>query len=132
MRKKVLRMTKTVKVLKISEILDDLLADIADEDLLKKYKLTWVQLEKVYNKLLYSGFLSRTLLKRRVELRDGKSASHIPLAEIDASGRLYECGFCGFRSRLHFSACPKCRNVNLRRLSRLALIQNSINAAGAP
>jgi len=116
--KRVLRVTKTTRVLKIKDMIGDLLSDVTDEELLEKHNLRLDQLEKVYAKLYYSGYLCQDDLKRRVSLRDGRDIGHIPLAEIDESGNLYECTVCGFVSPLHFSTCPRCREVNLRRLTR--------------
>jgi hypothetical protein len=118
MRKKVIKVTKTTKVLKVSDILNDMLSDVADEELLEKYGLGWEQLEKVYCKLFYGGFLERDQLRRRSRLRAGKPTSHIPLAEFEDPGRVYECTICGYTSALHFSACPRCHQINLRRLFR--------------
>lgn len=116
--KRVLKVTKTTKVVKIKEMVDDLLSDMSDEEVLEKHHLRWDQLEKIYAKLYYSGYLCKDDLKRRVSLRNGKDVGHIPLAEIDEAGNLYECTACGFASPLHFSTCPRCREVNLRRLTR--------------
>jgi hypothetical protein len=118
MKKKLVKVTKVTRVLKVSEILKDILSDIADEELLKKYGLCWKQLEKVYCKLFYGGFLGVDQLRRRSRLRGGKATSHIPLAEFEDPGRIYECQICGYTSTLHFSACPRCRQINLRRLIR--------------
>jgi hypothetical protein len=118
MRKKVVKVTKITKMLKVSDILNDMLSDVADEDLLIKYGLGWEQLEKVYLKLFYGGFLETDQLRRRSRLRAGKPTSHIPLAEFEDPGRVYECLICGYTSQLHFSACPRCRQINLRRLIR--------------
>ena len=117
MRKKVIKVIKVITVLKVSEILGDILSDITDEELLEKYGLCWNQLEKVYCKLFYGGFLGKDQLQRRSCLRAGRGASHIPLAEIDDPGRIYECLICGYTSTLHFSACPRCCQINLRRLT---------------
>lgn len=116
--KKVVTVTKITRLLKVYDILADMLLDVSDEELLVKYALDWRQLEKVYCKLFYGGFLEREHLRRRSRLRAGKPTSHIPLAEIEDSGRVYECTICGYTSRLHFSACPRCRQINLRRLTR--------------
>jgi len=115
--KRVLTVTKTTRVLKIRDLLADMQAGISDEELLDRHDLRWDQLEKVYSKLYYGGFLSQEDLSWRVELRNGKDASHIPFTEIEASGTLYQCGICGFVSPLHFSTCPRCREINLRRLT---------------
>jgi len=116
--KRVLTVTKTTRVLKIKDILRDLLSDVSDEELLRKHNLRWEQLEKIYAKLFYSGYLGKDDLERRVDLRDGKDTTHIPFAEIEDSGTLYECTICGFVSPLHFSTCPRCREINLRRLTK--------------
>ncbi len=118
MTKKVVKVTKTTKVLKVSDILGDMLSDVTDEELLEKYGLGWEQLEKVYCKLFYGGFLEGDQLRRRSRLRAGKPTSHIPLVEFESPGRVYECSICGYSSRLHFSACPRCHQINLRRLTR--------------
>jgi len=116
--KKRLVVTKTTRVLKVADIVSDMRAGMSDEDLLQKHSLTWKQLEKVYSKLFYGGFLGKGELMRRVELRDGQSCAHIPLVDIHAAGDAYQCEVCGYISGLHFSMCPRCRQVNLRRLSR--------------
>jgi hypothetical protein len=116
--KKILRVTKTTRLVKIREILTDIFADVSDEGLLEQYGLSWEQLGKIYSKLFYGGFLTAEDLERRLDLRVGKDASHIPLAEIYGSKALYECLICGFISHLHFSACPRCGQINLRRLTK--------------
>ena len=116
--KRRLVVTKTTRVLKVAEILSDMQSEMSDEELLEKHSLTWKQLEKVYGKLFYGGFLDKDELMRRIELRDGKSCSHIPLVDIHESGEAYQCEVCGYFSSLHFSLCPRCRQVNLRRLSK--------------
>ncbi|MBI5252048.1 MAG: hypothetical protein HY912_21345 [Desulfomonile tiedjei] len=118
MKKKVMTFTKTTRLLKVAEVLDDMFAGASDEELLKKYCLTWKQLHKVYSKLFYGGFISKEVMVRRIELRSGGDASHIPVAEIEESRDAYECMTCGFSSSLHFSECPRCKQINLRRLMR--------------
>lgn len=121
MKRRVVRMTKITKVIKVSEILSDILDDRSDEEILEKYGINWNQLEKIYGKLFYGGYLDKFDMRRRLELRNGKGSSHIPYAEIKDSGALYECLTCGFSTPLHFSVCPRCRQVNLRRLRRSSL-----------
>jgi len=104
--------------MKVADILRDVLSDRSDEDLLETHDLTWRQLEKIYTKLFYGGYLSKAELARRVELRRGKDASHIPFVDLECSDMLYLCEICGYSSPLHFSTCPRCRQVNLRRLTR--------------
>ena len=116
--RKLLRVTKVTRVLKVADVLRDVLSDRSDEDILEKHDLTWRQLEKVYTKLFYGGYLSKAELARRVELRRGRDASHIPFVDLESSDMLYVCEICGFSSCLHFSSCPRCRQVNLRRLTR--------------
>ena len=125
--KKMLRITKITKIVKTREILNDILAEVSDEALLDKYSLCWEQLAKVYSKLFYGGLLTCEDLCRRIELRSGGNASHIPLAEIHGSVKVYECHTCGFTSHLHFSACPRCREINLRRLTKRALADGFIS-----
>ena len=122
MKKKVVTFTKTTRLLKVSEVLDDMLAGVQDEELLHKYCLTWKQLHKVYSKLFYGGYLSKMEMVWRIELRSGGDASHIPVADIEESRDSYECLTCGFSSSLHFSECPRCRQINLRRLVRVRRI----------
>ncbi|HMK35386.1 MAG TPA: hypothetical protein VK463_09990 [Desulfomonilaceae bacterium] len=121
MKKKVVRMTKVTKVIKVADILKDMLQDISDEELLLKYRIGWKQLEAIYGKLFYGGFLDTSCMRRRIDLRGGRSSAHIPLADIKDSGSVYTCLTCGYTSSLHFSACPRCRQVNLRRLHKSAL-----------
>jgi hypothetical protein len=116
--RRVLTVTKTTRVLKVREILSDMLSDLPDEEIMEKHGLHWEQLEKIYAKLYYGGYLGKEDVTRRVELRRGKDAAHIPFAQIEDGGTLYECSVCGFISSLHFSTCPRCREVNLRRLTR--------------
>lgn len=119
--RKILRVTKTTRLVKIREILTDIFADISDEALLEQYDLSWEQLGKIYSKLFYGGFLTVEDLEKRIDLRAGKDASHIPGADIFDDKALYECLICGFISHLHFSACPRCRQINLRRLTKGSL-----------
>ncbi len=116
--KKILRVTKTMRLVKVREILTDIFADVSDETLLDQYDLSWEQLEKIYSKLFHGGFLTVEDLERRIDLRVGKDASHIPLVDIYGDKALYECLICGFVSHQHFSACPRCRQINLRRLTK--------------
>lgn len=116
--KKRLVVTKTTRVLKVADVLGDMLSDMSDEDIVEKYSLSWKQLEKVYAKLFYGGFLRKSELMRRVELRGGKGCSHIPLVDIHDADKLYQCEICGYLSVFHFSECPRCRQINLRRLVR--------------
>lgn len=116
--KRMLTVRKTTRVLRIKDLLADLLGDVVDELILMKHKITLKQLEKVYARLYYGGYLSREDLARRIDLRQGRDASHIPFAEIEEARSLYECRICGFLSPLHFSTCPRCGEVNLRRLTR--------------
>ncbi len=116
--KKIMTMTKIVRTFKVREILRDMLTDMTDEALLRKHALSWKQLGKIYTKLFYGGYLSDKDLLARIELRRGKDASHIPLVQIDSAGTAYECLVCGYISASHFSQCPRCSQINLRRLTR--------------
>jgi hypothetical protein len=116
--KKVLRMTKVTRLIKVYDILQDMISALSDEELLDKYALTFRQLEKVYAKLFHGGFLSRAQMLRRIDMRYGRDASHIPFAEIREGNSVYQCELCGYTSAIHFSTCPRCRQVNLRRLTR--------------
>ncbi|MFH1115936.1 MAG: hypothetical protein V1792_18650 [Pseudomonadota bacterium] len=116
--RKLLRVTKVTRVMKIADLLRDILTDLSDEELLEKHDLSWTQLEKIYTKLFYGGYLSKAELAGRVALRRGKDASHIPYVDLESSDMLYLCEICGYSSPLHFSSCPRCRQVNLRRLTR--------------
>ena len=119
MKRKVFGIVKTTLVLKVSELLKDMSGGVSDEELLEKYSLTWAQLRKVYEKLYYGGYLSRVDLEERYWLRAGKNAAHVPFAEISADDdKIYECVVCGYISHLHFSSCPRCHQINLRRLAR--------------
>ncbi len=80
--KKILRVTKTTRLVKIREILTDIFADVSDEKLTEEYSLSWEQLGKVYSKLFYAGFLTSEDLEKRIDLRSGKDSSHIPMAAI--------------------------------------------------
>lgn len=115
---KIRRITKVARLIRVREIVSDLRSDITDEELVEKYDLTWRQLSKVYTRLLYGGYLKKEDLKRRLEMRSGRASSHIPLAQMDHGGNGYECCICGFSSLLHFSACPRCHRINLRRIMK--------------
>lgn len=117
---KITRITKVTRLIKLSYILADLKSDASDEEIAEKYGLTWTQMARAYSKLFHGGFLGKEDLGRRLAMRSGKASSHIPLVQISDSARQYECHFCGFRSRFHFSACPRCQAVNLRRLPKRA------------
>ncbi len=121
MKKKLVKVTKVTKFIRVSEIMRDMFENRSDEELLEKYQIGWKQLGKVYGKLFYGGFMDEGDMRRRMELRGGRRSAHIPLVEINGSTMIYECVSCGFKSPLHFTACPKCRKVNLRRLRRSIL-----------
>lgn len=116
--KKRLIVTKTTRVLKVVDILRDMQSSVSDEEILERHSLSWSQLEKVYAKLFYGGYLGKDELMRRIELRSGRNCSHIPLVDIYDTDEVYLCEVCGYISGLHFSLCPRCRQINLRRLSR--------------
>jgi rubrerythrin len=118
--RKLVKVTKITRVFKVGEVLNDILTEMSDEELLEKYRISTKQLEKVYCRLFYGGFLTSEDMIRRIELRHGKDASHIPFAELPDSGVTYECSICGFISSQHFSTCPRCRQLNLRRLTKPA------------
>jgi len=116
--KKLLRITKTTRVFRLKEMLNDIRSGVADEDILGKYRISHKQLGRIYSKLFYEGHLTKRDIVRRVGMRAGKDSSYIPYAEFEASDYVYECLTCGFSSMHHFSACPRCQQLNLRRLSR--------------
>ncbi|MFH0824806.1 MAG: hypothetical protein V2B18_18795 [Pseudomonadota bacterium] len=118
--RKVIRMTKVTRVLKIHEFVEDLRSDRSDEELLEKHDLSWEQLGKVYARLFYGGFLGPADIYRRIDMRGERDASHIPAVRLNDDGSTYECSLCGFDSPFHFSQCPRCRELNLRRLYRRA------------
>ena len=81
--------TKTTKVLNIPQILADIRSDLSDEEILEKYSLSLEQLGKVYSRLFHGGFLTERDLLRRVRLRAGRDASHIPLVMMEGSATRY-------------------------------------------
>jgi hypothetical protein len=110
--------TKITRLIPLSDIIRDLKSDASDEEIMVKRKLSWGQLAKVYSKLFYGGAISREDLTRRFEMRRGKRSSHIPLVQMESSPVGYRCSICGFVSERHFSVCPECSGLNLRRLLR--------------
>lgn len=116
--KKIVTITKVTKLIKVREITQDLRSEQSDEEVMLKYKLNWKQLEKVYEKLFYGRYLTEKDLIRRIEMRYGKDSSHIPLVRLVGPDAAYECEVCGFGSNYHFSRCPKCRSLNLRKLTK--------------
>lgn len=118
--KKVVTITKTTKLLRVRDVVQDLESNLSDEEILEKYGLTWGQLSKVYSKLYHRGYIDIEDLCRRREMRGSKGASHIPLVSLDDPEKMYTCIYCGFRSQAHFSTCPRCTGVNLRRLKKIA------------
>ncbi len=134
--RKIIMIKKVSRLIPTDEILRDLNSDKTDEELLDRYQLTWPQLEKVYSRLFHGGYLSEDDLVRRLEMRSGKSASHIPFARMENSTRMYSCSFCGFDSPHHFSTCPRCSGVNLRRLRkklpRLVFVGDGEAAVASP
>jgi len=109
--------------IKTTDFLNDLKADSSDEELIDKYRITWRQLSQIYSKLLHRGLISLDDLRRRLALRVGRSTSHIPIVEIKEEFPEYQCAFCGFASLFHFTACPECRSVNLRRLTKRSIVE---------
>jgi len=125
---KIVRVTKITRLIRLSEILADIKSDTTDEKIAEKYRLTWSQMARAYSKLFHEGFLAVEDLRRRLAMRSGKAASHIPLVQMDDSAARYECFFCGFVSPFHFSACPRCQALNLRRL--WARVDSAADARG--
>ncbi len=115
-------------VIKVSEIVGDMLSGVSDEDILQKYGLTWTLLRKVYIKLYYNRHISSGQLETRLMMRNGADASHIPFVQIEEQDRLYECAECGYVSEIHFSSCPQCYQINLRRLTKLHLLRYAQSA----
>lgn len=113
---------KSIRIRTI-DFLEHLEVDTSDEELIQKYNISWQQLSQIYSKLLHRGLLSLDDLRRRLALRVGKSASHIPIVEIQEEFPEYQCSFCGFTSLFHFTACPECHAVNLRRLTRRSILE---------
>ena len=117
---KQLRITKVTRIIRIPEIVDDLRSDKTDEDLLLEYNLDWRQLTKIYSRLFFGGYLTEHDLVRRRLMRPGQEASHIPHVQTQGSEKLFKCQACGFISEYHFTECPECGEINLRRLTRRA------------
>ena len=115
---KITKMTKITRLVSIPQILDDLKSEMSDEEVMKKHGLNRMQMAKVYTKLLHGGLLRKKDLARRLDMRLGKDVSHIPLVRIKNPKAVYECLTCGFLSPFHFSECPKCRALNLRKLTK--------------
>jgi hypothetical protein len=116
--RKLLRISKVTRVFRLKELLNDVHSGVEDDDILDKYRITRKQLGRIYSKLFYGGHLTERDIVRRIAMRGGKDSSYIPYAEFQGSNQIYECLTCGFSSMLHFSACPRCQQLNLRRLSR--------------
>lgn len=117
---KQLRITKVTRLIRIPEIVKDLRSDKSDEDLLAEYNLDWRQLTKIYSRLFFGGYLTEYDLIRRRQMRPGQEASHIPHVQTVDSEKFFECQACGFMSEYHFTECPECGELNLRRLTRRA------------
>jgi hypothetical protein len=79
----------------------------------------------VYSRLFHAGYLCSEDLLDRLEMRGDADCSHIPLLRLTDSESQYECSFCGFYSTMHFTECPRCRRVNLRRLTREFMLSQS-------
>jgi len=116
MKKKIVTLTKTTRLIKVADVLGDILSGVPDEELLLKYSLNWKQLNKVYSKLYYGGYVSEEEMALRIEMRSNGDVSHIPAVNVEHSRGFYECKTCGFSSVFHFSECPNCKQINLRRL----------------
>lgn len=125
--KKIVRMTKVKRLINIPKIVSDIRSEISDEEIMDTYGLNTDQLTKVYSRLFHGGHLSARDLARRVEMRNGEDAGHIPLANMVNSTHEYACANCGFESPAHFTTCPRCGLTNLRRLSRLLQYASSIH-----
>ena len=116
--KRLLRVVKVTRIFKLNEVLNDIQSGVVDEDILGKYRISPKQLGRIYCKLFYGGHLTKGDMVRRIEMRRGRDASYIPYAELQDTGQIYECLTCGYSSALHFSVCPRCQQLNLRRLVR--------------
>ncbi|MEW6349143.1 MAG: hypothetical protein AB1646_08775 [Thermodesulfobacteriota bacterium] len=111
-------MTKVTRVLKVSDLVRDITSDTTDEELMEKHSLDWKQLGKIYTRLYHGRYISQETLIYRLEMRGGRDASHIPLADLGETTRHYECRTCGFSSGSHFTNCPRCHEINVRRLTK--------------
>lgn len=116
--RKLLRITKITRIFRLKEILNDIHSGVEDEDILSKYRINQMQLSRIYSKLFYGGHLTKRDILRRIHMRSGMDSSYIPYAEFESSDYVYECLTCGFSSMHHFSVCPRCQQLNLRRLNR--------------
>ncbi len=87
MKRKVMTFTKTTRLLKVAEVVEDMLTDVSDEALLLKYGLSWNQLHKVYSKLFYGGFLSKDEMVRRIELRGAGTLRTFPSWKSKSQGQ---------------------------------------------
>jgi hypothetical protein len=125
--KKIVRMTKVKRLISIPKIVSDIRSDMSDEEIMEAHGLNLDQLTKVYSRLFHGGHLSAGDLARRVEMRNGEDAGHIPLADMVSSPHEYGCANCGFESQAHFTTCPRCGLTNLRRLSRLLQYAKTVN-----
>jgi lipopolysaccharide biosynthesis regulator YciM len=113
----VTKIVKKKKRIKLNSILNDILTSRPDEEILEKYQLTKLQLSKVYSRLYQLGLLSEEDLERRIELRGASDISHIPLAQLPPTMDHFTCESCGYLSRRHFTQCPECSAINLRKIS---------------
>ena len=77
--KKLLRITKTTRVFRLKEMLNDIRSGVADEDILGKYRISHKQLGRIYSKLFYEGHLTKRDIVRRVGMRAGKDSSGHPV-----------------------------------------------------
>ncbi|MEW6531479.1 MAG: hypothetical protein AB1473_11625 [Thermodesulfobacteriota bacterium] len=118
--KRQLTITKVKKLIRIRDIVEDIKSEKSDEEIKERFSVSWEQMGKIYARLFYGGYITEEDLIRRVELRDGRDASHIPLVRIDLPDSLFQCSLCGFTSSRHFSRCPRCREIHLRRLRKRA------------
>lgn len=114
--RKVTTLTKTTRLFKIRVLVQDLRSDMTDEEIMVKHGLTRNMLAKVYARLFHQGYLDGEDLDTRLEMRGGNDSAHIPLVRMENHEVEYECYACGFTSDSHFSECPQCRRLNLRRM----------------
>jgi Fe2+ or Zn2+ uptake regulation protein len=113
----VIKIIKKKKRIKLNSILRDILSEMSDEQILEAYQINKLQLSKVYSRLYQLGLLSEEDLEKRIELRGARDISHIPLAQFPPTMDHFVCEDCGYVSRRHFTQCPECSAINLRKIT---------------
>jgi hypothetical protein len=88
------------KKISAKAVLADLKADLTDQELMEKYKLSFQGLQDLFAKLMAAKLVTKTYFDNRAM----KLAAIAPDKATKSS-----CPYCGYESSQPFTKCPRCK-----------------------